>query len=170
MSYVAIVLPPGYWTYSASREVSARESVVEMRLPLVHEQDVAILGGASALWETPVGASLLANLEASLHVIRGNYVLRDGNRVIGFLRNHLELVDLALDAYVRLKLAFGRTAPIVLELIEDPESGFEELVALVQTELGPEDALKALDWLDAHWWLRTMPQANGLFGIDVEFR
>jgi len=169
MSYVVTVLPSGHWTCSASRELSATESVVEMRLPLVPEPDVAILGGASALWAR-VGASLLANLEASLNAIRDKYVLRDGDRVIEFLRNHPELPDLALDAYVQLKLAFGRAAPIVLELIEDPESGFEELAALVQTEFGPEDVLNALDWLDAHWWLRTMPQANGLFGIDVEFR
>jgi hypothetical protein len=141
-----------------------------MRRHLVREPDVAIMGGARALWETRVGASLLANLEAGLDAIQDNYVLRDRDKVAGFLRNHPELLDLALDAYVQLKLAFGRTAPIVLELIEDPESGFQELAALVQTEVGPEDALNALDWLDSHWWLRTMPQANGLFGIDVEFR
>jgi len=170
MSYAATVLSPGHSTGSASHELSATESDVEMRRPLIYEPDVAILGGASALWETCVGASLLANLEASLDAIRNNYVLRDGDRVVRFLRNHPELLDLALDAYVQLQLAFGRTAPIVLELIEDPESGFQELAALVQTELGPEDALNALDWLDVHWWLRTMPQARGLFGIDVEFR
>jgi len=169
MSAVAAILPTSRWIGSALHDLSETESEAEMRLPLVLEPDVAILGGVSALWAR-VGTSVLANLEASLNAIRDNYVLRDGDRVIEFLRDHHELHDLALDAYVQLKLAFGRTAPIVLELIEDPESGFRELAALVQTELGPEDALNALDWLDVHWWLRIMPQARGLFGIDVEFK
>jgi len=170
MSYVATAPPAEHWVSSASHELSPTGLDAEIRGSFIVEPDVAILRGANALWKARVGASLLASLEARLNVIRDAYVLRHEDKVIGFLLNHPELIDVALDGYVQLKRVFGRTTPIVLELIEDPESGFQELAALVQTELGPEDALNALDWLDAHWWLRTMPQANGLFGIDVEFR
>jgi len=169
MSCVA-TMAVGYRVSSTSHELSATEPETGMRYPLVREPDVAILRGAKALWETRVGASVLANLEARLRAIQDNYVLRDGDKVTGFLQSHPELLDLALGAYVQMKRAFGQTAPIVLELTEDPESGFQELAALVQTDLGPEDALNALDWLDGSWWLRIMPQANGLFGIDVEFK
>jgi hypothetical protein len=169
MSYVATAPLTQDGDLSLLWSMRQTEDAPEVTLPLAREPDAAVLPGASLMWQQTVGASLVAGSEAYLRLIEEHFVLRDGHDVKAFLRAHPGLLDLVLEAYLHIRRVFGPVPAVILELLDDPESDFRELAALVQTDLDPEEALKGLDWIDVNWWLHAMRRAKGLFGINVEF-
>lgn len=169
MSYVATAPLTQDGDLSLLWQMRQTEDAPEVTPPLARDPGVAVLRGARALWNPQAGASLVAGVEERLASVEEHCVLRNSDAVKAFLRAHPELLDLILEAYLHIRHAFGPIPAVVLELLDDPESDFQELVALVETDLGPEEALRGLDWIDTRWWLRNMHRASGLFGINVEF-
>ncbi len=75
--------------------------------------------------------------------------------IVRFLSNHSYLIAILLDAVPHIREVFGE-APLHLELDIDPESGFEELFALISVRDTPEKALELESFFDKRWFLGTV--------------
>ena len=109
--------------------------------------------------------------EHALEDVRTRYVLRSPDEVTAYPRTCPQLVPLLLEAAEVIPRSVGPEAPLVLEILTDPEEDEPqpELFALVQTSLGPEAALDHLDRLGEDWWFEKVPDAPAVLVFDVEF-
>jgi len=104
-----------------------------------------------------------------LHDIQEAYTIPRPGEVFGFLRYPPSLPELICEAAKVLYRSFGRDARLVLDLAHDPETGSEELFALVHVDVPIEEALQKLRQFDEEWFLDKQEAANGLFNVDVVF-
>ena len=106
-----------------------------------------------------------------LDLLRGRYAVRRPDEVAAYLRDHPNLVPLLVEAADVIPRYFGPDAPLVLELVTDPEDDapVPELFALVRTTLDRIDALDRLDRLDADWWTDASPDGPGVLVVSTEF-
>lgn len=96
--------------------------------------------------------------------------LRDEGRVRAFLHDHHELVALLLDVHGAAEEFMGSGTAIALEVVSDPEAeNAEELYALIQTRLEPDQALRMLHAFDRGWWLERVPRARGKLTVSLEY-
>ncbi len=96
--------------------------------------------------------------------------LRDEARVRAFLGEHPQLVPLSLEVHDAAPRYMGPETAIPLEVVSDPEAkNAEELYALVQTRLAPDQALDKLHEFDRHWWIERVPRAGGKLTVIVEY-
>ena len=97
--------------------------------------------------------------------------LRSPEEVTAYPRTYPHLVPLLLEAAEVIPRYFGPDVPLILESFTNPEEDKPgpELVALVQTSLGPEAALDRLDRLGEDWWFEKSPDAPAVLVFDVEF-
>ncbi len=111
----------------------------------------------------------LTRIESLINCLDKLYQFRDHNQVETFLRNHIYLVNLLLEALAKVKNCFGQDSQIALEVVRDPEDGDCKLFAFVLTALPVEEALALRDQLDDEWWLEASERGQGQLIIDVEF-
>jgi len=98
------------------------------------------------------------------------YSTRDARTVHGFLRTHLQLVDVLLEASPYLDKHFGPNPHVVLEVLSDPEvEGADELIARIFTSLPVEEAMARLDRLDEEWFLDQLDRVSGMFNLNLAF-
>ena len=98
------------------------------------------------------------------------YTFRRPPEVAEFLGENPFLVPVLFEAYPEIEKYFGRTAPVFLEVVTDPEAADDrELYALIGTRLSPEEALERLGQFDKDWWLRTLDRAQCKLCIHIEF-
>ncbi len=92
-------------------------------------------------------------------------------RVQLFLRKHPLLLEVVYEAAEHLRKIFGPEAQLELRLLQDPESGDEELFALihVHSDVPPDHALNQLQQFDEEWFLSVQDEIDGLFNVDVVF-
>ncbi|MDP9358736.1 MAG: hypothetical protein M3R02_26350, partial [Chloroflexota bacterium] len=96
------------------------------------------------------------------------YSFQDDQKVRTFLRQHPFLVPLLVEAREVIPVYFGRTTPVSLEVVVDPEAeGDPELYAQIHTSAGSSEALQALRGLDEEWWLGALDRARCLLTITV---
>lgn len=103
--------------------------------------------------------------------IAARYALRRPTEIAAFLRARPHLVPLLIEAAEVVPRYFGPDAPLVLELVTDPEEDdpLPELFALIQMRFDPEGAVDRLDRLDEDWWLDHSPSGPGVLVLDIEF-
>ncbi|MCD6518304.1 MAG: hypothetical protein J7M05_00060 [Anaerolineae bacterium] len=90
-------------------------------------------------------------------------------QALTFLREHPQLAELVLHTAPALRTFFDPEAPLSLELVRDPETGEEELFALVHLrDTSPQEALEKLRRFDEEWFL-THTSAAEPFNVDVAF-
>ena len=105
------------------------------------------------IWRQAGASTVLAPLYyiSSLEQL---YIFRKPEEVSRFLQVYPFLVPLLLEAHDRIGAYFGPRQEVVLEVVTDPEAVADrQLVAFIQTELHPVEALDRLDQLDEDWWL-----------------
>ncbi len=118
----------------------------------------------------PVTESHLDRLEHLLFEIQLAYEIADPV-VRAFLREHDALLEVVREAADYLWKIFGREVRLELRLFQDPETGEEELFALVHmpSDTPVEDALQKLQRFDEEWFLDVQDRIDGLFNVDVVF-
>jgi hypothetical protein len=81
------------------------------------------------------------------------------------------LVSLLREAREQVDRVFGSSAPIDLEVVENPEAADSspELFAFIQTPLPVPAARERLERLDEEWWLDALPRAEGRLNIALEY-
>lgn len=87
-----------------------------------------------------------------------------------FLSAYPHRIPVLIEAAKVIPRYFGADAPLVLEVVLDPEDGdpVPELVALVGIDLATTEALNRLDLLDEEWWTERSPAGPGVVVVDIE--
>ena len=108
--------------------------------------------------------------EDTLDEVAARYAYRRPEEVTAYLREYPHLVPLLLEAADRVPRYFGPDAPLVLEVVADPEADklLPELFALIRTTLPTREALDQLDRFDADWWTMASPDGPGVVVVDIE--
>jgi hypothetical protein len=106
-----------------------------------------------------------------MEVLPETYIFRDCQAVRHFLEQHPFLVPLLSEAHDAIQHYFGSSTPLALEVFTDPEVvGDQQLVALIQTDLPPAEALAKLDRFDKDWWLAASHESKGKLCIHLEYQ
>lgn len=95
-----------------------------------------------------------------------HFSLRDADwgGLLSYLLQHREVVRVLLEAPAAIRQVFGEVRP-VLDLVTDPEEGWEELFIVVLTRESAVQALDRLKRLDAEWFADSARRAH--FAINV---
>ena len=127
---------------------------------------------SSAVIERTGSVSTEADQARLLGEVGTRYALRRPEEVTAFLRAYPHLVPLLIEAAEVVPRYFEPDAPLVLEVVTDPEEDGlpPELFALVQTALDPDEALARIDRLDDDWWLDVSPDGPGTLVVSLEYR
>jgi len=95
-----------------------------------------------------------------------SYVLVDEEQVLDFLKAHQGLDRLLMEAYEHIHAYFADSESR-LELITDPELGYQQLLVTVVTPSTVDEAMNKLDLFRNDWWLDNLWRANEKLLIDV---
>ena len=98
----------------------------------------------------------------SIEDLTSLYAFRGTEEVVRFLNAYPHVIPLLIEARPHIVRHFGPETPVMLEVVPDRESGDEEddeLFALIQTELPPEEAMPRLDAIRNDWWLANVRRA-----------
>ncbi len=108
------------------------------------------------------------HVELRLAEIRARYTFHD-TEVVTFLQKHATLLDLVIEAAERLKALFGYSIQLELRRVQDPETGDQELFALVHMppDIPAEKALEMLETFDETWFLDVQDLTGHRFNVDV---
>ena len=104
-----------------------------------------------------------------LYGIREVYVVPHPVKVFRFLRQHPSLIEVVWEAAHMLRHIFGPDARLLLDLVRDPEVGYEELFAFVHVEGPAEEVFEKLRAFDEEWFLDRQEEIHGLFNVNVVF-
>ena len=112
-----------------------------------------------------------APADDALDQLSARYAFRRPEEVADYLRRYPHLVPVLVEAAEVIPRYFGADAPLVLEVVTDPEEDAPrpELFALVRTTLGPDEARERMDRLDDDWWTDASPDGPGVLVVDLEF-
>lgn len=103
--------------------------------------------------------------------VEGNFRFRelDWNDLFRYVTEHREVASVLIGAPMAIRAMFGAVQPI-LELVTDPEEGWEELFIVIPTSEPPPDALERLKALDGSWFRAAVQRARFAVNITVEPR
>ena len=105
----------------------------------------------------------------TMKTLKTLYLFRDEAAVTSFLEKHSLLTPLLLQAHGKIEEFFG-SCTVVLESSVDPDDGnYEELWALIQTNLRAADAVRLLTKFDEEWWLDASVSSQELMNFNLEF-
>ena len=99
------------------------------------------------------------------------FLVRGGRSVEGVTTELPQLVPLLHEAHGQVQRVFGAEAPLVLEVVANPEASdaTPDLFLYVQTQLSVAAARERLAQLDDEWWLDALPRAEGRLAIALEY-
>ena len=115
-------------------------------------------------------SSQIDSLAWALRGIQEAYTIPCPVDALRFLRQHPSLAPLVWEAAYVLRHVFGVGTRLSLTLVRDPETGDEELFALVHVQGPVEEALQKLETFDRAWFLDRQDETGGRFNVDVVFR
>lgn len=101
--------------------------------------------------------------------VENSFTLRQGDwsALFRYASEHPEVVPVISDAPTAIRKVFG-SAPLVLDLVVDPEEAWEELFIVIVTTDSVDQSLRQLRKLDASWFGDAERQANFLINVTVE--
>lgn len=97
------------------------------------------------------------------------YQMPNPGEVGAFLNEHPSLEAILLEAHPAIRACFGADPAVSLRLVRDPEApGDRQLVAFVQSDLEPHEALDRLDQFDERWGLEATLRSSGKVSVHLE--
>ena len=87
-------------------------------------------------------------------------------QVFRFLSDKAYLQPILLQAVSHIRRIFGQ-CPVYLEVVKDPNEGFEELFAVVMVSSTPEKAVASLNQFDEEWFTQVQTQCTLNFTVDI---
>ena len=97
------------------------------------------------------------------------YILKGVEPVLTFLEVNPGLTNLLIEAYNQIASHFMQ-ARCSLEVITDPEIGYQQLLLSVVTPLEFEEAMNTLDQFRDSWWIENLERTNAELILDVELK
>jgi hypothetical protein len=113
-------------------------------------------------------STLLDLSDTSWSALARAFQITDADDVRAFLAAHPAVVDLLFEIREEARRYFG-DAPMGLEIFRDPEWEGEdpELFVVIQTHLGPHEALERLHQFDREWWLTALKKIDAPVATTV---
>jgi hypothetical protein len=104
----------------------------------------------------------------SIFGLRHEYIQYDLWEISVFLTQHTFLISLLNEAFTEIQAHFP-SSKVYLKISRDHEStkSYEELVALIETDLSVDEAIKQLDEFDENWWDNNIDLAQDLLVIRI---
>lgn len=108
----------------------------------------------------------LANLA---EVVENRFALRetDWSSLFSYVSKHREALPILLEAPEAIREVFGDVRPI-LDLVNDPEEGWEELFIVIPVREAAPKALERLERLDSIWFAYAVRRAKFSVNVTVE--
>jgi hypothetical protein len=108
----------------------------------------------------------LANLA---EVVENRFTLRetDWSALFSYVSKHWEALPILLDAPDVIREVFGDVRPI-LDFVNDPEEGWEELFIVIPVREPAPKALERLERLDSVWFTDAARGAKFALNVTVE--
>jgi len=108
----------------------------------------------------------LANLA---EVVENHFALRetDWSSLFSYVSKHWEALPILLEAPEVIRGVFGDVRPI-LDLVSDPEEGWEELFIVIPVREPAVKALERLERLDSIWFAHAVRRAKFSVNVTVE--
>lgn len=110
-----------------------------------------------------------ASLVGFAEVVENAFALRDvdWSALFRYASDHPGLIPVLSEAPAAIQRVFG-PAPLVLDLVVDPEEAWEELFIVIVTTRPVDQALSQLRQLDANWFADAARRANFTVNVTVE--
>jgi len=108
--------------------------------------------------------------QKDIKLLEGMYIFKNPPEIIIFLLTHREeLIETLFSAHNQIKGVFRENMiGLYLEYDRDSEEKFEELFAVIETNLSPEESLNLLDRFDEEWFLDNVSNEVGsIFSVMV---
>jgi len=134
-------------------------------LKIINDSIIVILKDSYIISPQP---ELIALPELDLSSVRNNYIIHNEEEIVNFLSKSTFLIPLLEEACMQVKKYF-KSARVHLKVSHDHDSTepFEELVAIIDTDLSVKDTIRQLDEFDANWWYDNIDRAQDLLIIRV---
>ncbi len=124
----------------------------------------------NVIWQQVDSSTSLASLH-QLRLLEQIYIFRGPEEVSRFLCAYQFLIPLLLEARTKIAEHFEPYPPVFLEVMVDPDAiDDHQLVAFIQANLEPAEALASLDRFDKDWWLEASRRSRGKLCIHLEYR
>ena len=110
-----------------------------------------------------------ASLVDLAEIVENSFAFRDvdWSRLFRYASEHPEAIPVLSEAPVAIRQLFG-PAPLVLDLVVDPEEAWEELFIVIITTRPVDQALSRLRQLDADWFVDAARRAKFTVNVTVE--
>jgi hypothetical protein len=131
----------------------------------------SLRGAVSLVQWRPSSASVRWAPEPVVRSLQQLFVFRGYSEVERMTEGNPQLVPLLLEARQQIARVFGPDAPLVLEVVPNPEASdaLPELFLYIQTRLSVRDAKEKLAQLDDEWWLDALPRSEGRLNLALEY-
>ena len=96
------------------------------------------------------------------------YNFRAHAEVTRFLILNPFLSQLLFQLHQSIQDRFGTGVSVALEISRDPDSDWEQLLAVIETSMEPDEVLTRLDGVEDDCWLRLAAQAQGKLNLSFE--
>jgi len=96
------------------------------------------------------------------------YEHRDSEEVAHYLLSYPRLINFLHESYDHLLKLFGASARFALEVVQDPEAQYKQLIVYINTSLPVEAALSRMDRLDREWFLDHVKSIGHLINFNLE--
>ena len=121
--------------------------------------------------EYEIDVSVLFNkrINEEIDYLKKYYQFRRPKEIKEFLKQNEELISFLSTAHSKIK-EFFPTGKLVLEILNDYNENWQELIIWVKTKLSPQKSYKTLKKLDNDWWLSESRnlKANLTINLDLE--
>ena len=100
------------------------------------------------------------------------FAFGDEQAVSHYLDKHPFLVPLLWEVDIKIRQYFDVDSPLILEVVKDFESGWEEgdeLFAMIPTTLPPAEARQRLRRFDENWWLEASRRGQHRMSINIRY-
>jgi len=106
--------------------------------------------------------------EQNISSLESKFVFTNELEINRFLSVHSFLITILREAYNQIQVYFPNSK-VYLKISGDHESiePYEELVAIIATDLSVKECMQQLDEFDKNWWNKNINRANDLLTIMV---
>jgi len=134
-------------------------------LKIINDNIIVILEDSYITLPQP---ELIALPALDISSVRNNYILHNEGVIVNFLLKSTFLIPLLDEACAQIQKYF-ESARVHLKVSRDHDSTepFEELVAIIETDLSVKDTMRQLDEFDKNWWYGNIDRAEDLLIIRV---
>ena len=111
---------------------------------------------------------VLKQINKEIDSLKEYYQFRAPKEIKIFLNENEQLISFLSSAHSKIK-EFFPTGNLILEILNDYNEDWQELIIWVKTKLSPEESYKTLKKLDNDWWISESDKLKANLEINLDF-